>query len=254
MRWFSPRAFRVWQRNRDVFLALSRSEVPGILVEPLLVLFAMGIGLGDYVGLIDGQDYIEFIAPGVIAGYGMFSAVFECTFGSFVRLDYQKTYDAILTTPLSMEDVVVGEILWGATRALITTAAVLFIAAIFGLIHSYMALLTLPVGFLAGLMFASIALSFTAIAPAISSFTYFFTLFITPMFYFSGVFFPPDSFPESIQRLSWIAPLTPVTEVTRSLVQGKLEASILWSLLLIVAITAVFFYLSLVLMRRRLLK
>ncbi|MFA4835360.1 MAG: ABC transporter permease, partial [Dehalococcoidia bacterium] len=89
MKWFSPRAFRVWQRNRDVFLALSRSEVPGILVEPLLVLFAMGIGLGDYVGLIDGQDYIEFIAPGVIAGYGMFSAVFECTFGSFVRLDYQ---------------------------------------------------------------------------------------------------------------------------------------------------------------------
>ena len=254
MRGFSPSAFRVWQRNRDVFLALSSSEIPGLIAEPLLVLLAMGIGLGAYVGLIDGQDYMEFIAPGIIAAYGMFSASFECTYGSFVRMDYQKTYDAIIATPLSIEDVVAGEIFWGATRALINTSAVLLIATAFGLVHTPMALLTLPMGLLSGLMFASIAFTFTSIAPGISTFNYFFTLFITPMFYFSGVFFPLDHFPPIVQRLSWIAPLTPVAKVTRSLVQGELELSLLWALALILGITVVFFRLSLVLMRRRLLK
>lgn len=254
MRWFSPSAFRVWQRNRDTFIALSRSEVPGLLAEPLLVLFAMGMGLGDLVGVIDGQEYIDFIAPGIVAGYGMFAATFECTYGSFVRMDYQKTYDAIIATPLSVEDVVAGEIFWGATRGLITTSVVMFIAAVFGLLHSYLALWVLPVGLLSGLMFASIAFTFTSIVPAISSFNYFFTLFITPMFFFSGVFFPMDAFPSIVQTLSWISPLRPVAEIVRSLVRGELEASLLWSLLLIIAVAAVFFQLSLVLMRRRLLK
>lgn len=254
MRCFSLSAFRVWQRNRDVFLALSGSEIPGLIAEPLLVLLAMGVGLGAYVIMPDGQDYMEFIAPGIIAGYGMFSATFECTFGSFVRMDYQKTYDAIIATPLSIEDVVAGEILWGATRTLITTAAVLLIATLFGLVHTPMALLSLPVSVLSGLMFASIAFAFTSIAPAISSFNYYFTLVITPMFYFSGVFFPLDAFPSIVQRLSWIAPLTPVTITTRALVRGELELSLFWALLMIVAITAVFFSLSLLLMRRRLLK
>ncbi|MDY6911011.1 MAG: ABC transporter permease, partial [Chloroflexota bacterium] len=219
MRFFSPSALRVWQRNRDVFLALSTSEVPGLIAEPLLVLLAMGVGLGAYVIMPDGQDYMEFIAPGIIAGYGMFSATFECTFGSFVRMDYQKTYDAIIASPLSVEDVVAGEIFWGATRAFINTAAVLLIATAFGLVQTPMALLALPMGLLSGLMFASIAFVFTSIAPAISTFNYYFTLVITPMFYFSGVFFPLDSFPEIVQKLSWIAPLTPVTAVMRAVVQ-----------------------------------
>jgi lipooligosaccharide transport system permease protein len=254
MRWFSPSAFHLWQRNRDVFFALSRTEVPGLLIEPLLVLLAMGVGLGAYIGVIGDQKYIDFIAPGIIAGYAMFSAVFECTYGSFVRLDYQKTWDAIIATPLSVEDVIAGEIFWGATRALITTAAVMFIAATFGMIHSSLALLALPVGLLSGLMFASISFAFTSIAPSISSFNYFFTIIITPMFYFSGVFFPLDQFPSLLQKLSWIAPLTPVARTTRLLVQGDLDIIMVWCLLLMVAVTVVFFRLSLVLMRRRLLK
>ncbi len=254
MRTFSPRAYRVWQRNRDVFLALSHSEVPGLFAEPLLILVAMGLGLGAYVGAIEGEHYIDFIAPGIIAGYAMFSASFECTYGSFVRMDYQKTYDAIIATPVDIEDVVAGEIFWGATRSLITSTAVLTIAAAFGLIHTPLALLILPVSFISGLMFAAIAFTFTSIAPAISSFTYFFTLFITPMFYFSGVFFPLDAFPTIVQRLSWIAPLTPVARITRSLTQGELNLLMIWSVLLIFAVTAVFFQLSLILMRRRLLK
>ncbi len=252
MRPFSWRFIRVWQRNRDVFFRLWHSEAPGSVAEPIIILLAMGFGLGAYVGLVDGQEYIEFIAPGIIASYAMFSASFECTYGSFVRLEYQKTYDAIIATPLSVEDVTAGEIFWGATRSLMTGTIILAIAAAFQLVPSPWALLIPIVTFLEGVMFAAIAISFTSIVPAIYSFNYYFTLFITPMFFFSGVFFPLTSFPEVVQTLSWIAPLTPVVHLTRALINGQFQLDLLWALALIVFLIALFFSLSLVSMRRRL--
>ena len=254
MRCFSYRSVRVWQRNRDVFLKLWKSEVPGVLAEPLFILLAIGVGLGTYVAIEDGQRYIEFIAPGIVAAYAMFSASFECTYGSFIRMKFQKTYDAIIATPLSLEDIVAGEIFWGATRSLITSGVILAIIAAFGLVTSPWALLVLPLAVLAGLMFSSIALFFTSIAPAIYSFNYYFTLFITPMFFFSGVFFPIDSFPPIVQHLSWIAPLTPVVNQMRALILGQPGTAAWWGLAITVGFTALFFSLSLVMMRRRLYK
>jgi lipooligosaccharide transport system permease protein len=252
MKPFSRRFIRVWQRNRDVFFRLWHSEAPGSIAEPIIILLAMGAGLGAYVGLVDGQKYIEFIAPGIIASYAMFSASFECTYGSFVRMEYQKTYDAIIATPLSVEDVIAGEIFWGATRSLMTGTLILIIAAAFQLVHSPWALAIPGLAFLEGLMFASIAMLFTSFAPSIYSFNYFFTLFITPMFFFSGVFFPLSSFPQIVQNLSWIAPLTPVVHLTRALISGEFHLGLLWALALIIALTALFFSIALVTMRRRL--
>ena len=252
MRPFSWRFIRLWQRNRDVFFRLWHSEAPGFIAEPIIILLAMGLGLGAYVGLVDGQKYIEFIAPGIIASYAMFSASFECTYGSFVRMEYQKTYDAIIATPLSIEDVATGEIFWGATRSLMTGTAILTIAAAFQLVHSPWALLIPLLAFLEGIMFASLALLFTSIVPAIYSFNYYFTLFITPMFFFSGVFFPLSSFPEIVQRLSLILPLTPVVRLSRALVSGDLQLDLLWSLAIIIILALLFFFISLVTMRRRL--
>ena len=252
MKPFSWRFIRVWQRNRDVFFRLWHSEAPGFLAEPMLILLAMGFGLGAYIGLIEGQRYIEFIAPGIIASYAMFSASFECTYGSFVRMEFQRTYDAIIATPLNVEDVIAGEIFWGATRALMTGTVILAIAAAFQLVPSPWAVLIPAVSFLEGVMFASIAMLFTSVVPAIYSFNYFFTLFITPMFFFSGVFFPLSSFPEIVQTLSWIAPLTPVVRLTRALVNGELQLDLLWSLALIIALAVLFFSIALITMRRRL--
>jgi len=252
MKLFSWRFLRVWQRNRDVFFKLWHSEAPGFLAEPIIILLAMGFGLGAYVGLIDGQKYIEFIAPGIIASYAMFSASFECTYGSFVRMEYQKTYDAIITTPLNVEDIIAGEIFWGATRSLMTGTVILAIAAAFQLVHSPWAALIPIVSLLEGIMFASIAILFTSIVPAIYSFNYYFTLFITPMFFFSGVFFPLSSFPEIVQTLSWIVPLTPVVRLIRALVNGDIQLDLLWSLSLIIVLAAVFFSISMITMRRRL--
>ncbi len=252
MKPFSWRFIRVWQRNRDVFFRLWHSEAPGFVAEPIIVLVAMGLGLGAYVGLVDGQKYIEFIAPGVIAAYAMFSASFECTYGSFVRMEYQRTYDAIIATPLSVEDVTAGEIFWGATRSFMTGTIILVIAAAFQLVPSPWAVLVPVLAFLEGIMFASIAILFTSIVPAIYSFNYYFTLFITPMFLLSGVFFPLSSFPPIVQTLSWIAPLTPVVHLTRGLVNGEFHTDLLWALAIIIVLSAVFFSISLVTMRRRL--
>ena len=253
MKPFSWRFIRVWQRNRDVFFKLWHSEAPGFLAEPIIILLAMGLGLGAYVGMVEGQKYIEFIAPGIIASYAMFSASFECTYGSFVRMEYQKTYDAIIATPLNVEDVVAGEIFWGATRSLMTGTVILVIAAAFQLVPSPWAALIPILSFLQGIMFASIAILFTSIVPAIYSFNYYFTLFITPMFFFSGVFFPLSSFPEIVQTLSWVAPLTPAVRLTRALVNGEFHLNLLWALALIIVLAVLFFSISLVTMRRRLI-
>jgi lipooligosaccharide transport system permease protein len=248
----SYRSLRVWQRNRDVFFKLWRTEVPGFFAEPILILLAMGVGLGTYVAL--GQSYLEFIAPGIVAAYAMFSASSECTYGSFVRMKFQRTFDAIIATPVNMEDVVAGEIFWGATRSLLTTLAILIVIAAFGLVHSPWALLTIPLSVLAGLMFSSIALFFTSLSATIYTFNYYFTLFITPMFFFSGVFFPLDAFSPTVQKLCWISPLTPVANLSRALVSGHPGEGAWWGLAIIIGLTAVFFPLSLVMMRRRLLK
>lgn len=250
----SYRFLRVWQRNRDVFAKLWRSEVPGSLGEPVFVLLAMGIGLGTFVNLQDDLTYIEFIAPGILAGYAMFSACFETTYGSFFRMKTQKTYDAIISTPVNIEDVVAGEVFWGATRATITAFIILGVTAAFGLVASAWALAALPLALLAGLMFSSISLLFTALVPSIHTFNYFFTLFLTPMFFFSGLFFPLDAFSPMVQNLSWIAPLTPVVNLTRALVSGQPGDGAWWSLAIIAAHTVLFFSLALTFMKRRLLR
>ena len=252
MRMFSWRFVRMWQRNRDVFLRLWHSEAPGTILEPIFILLSMGLGLGAYVGLVGGQDYIEFIVPGIAASYAMFTVFGECTYGTFFRMEERKTFDAIIATPLNVEDVVAGEIFWGATRAVITGTVVLAIVAAFQLVHSPWTLLLVPLSFLQGVMFASIAILFTSLVPSFYTFNHLFTLFITPMFFFSGVFFPLSRFPVIVQNLSWIAPLTPVVHLTRALFEGEFHRVHLGALGYIVGISAIFFALSLFTMRRRL--
>ncbi|MFC1911012.1 ABC transporter permease [Chloroflexota bacterium] len=249
---FSWRFVRVWQRNRDVFLRLWHSEAPGFIAEPVIVILTMGLGLGAYIGLIGGQEYIEFIVPGIIASYAMYSATFECSYGSYVRMEYQKTFDVILATPLGANDVIAGEVFWGATRSVLTGTVILAIASAFQLVHSPWAILIPVVSLMQGIVFASIALLFTSFIPAIYSFNYFFTLFITPMFFFSGVFFPLSSFPEIVQDLSWLAPLTPAVVLTRALVNGDISASLLLPFGILLGFIILFFSLALYRMKRRL--
>jgi lipooligosaccharide transport system permease protein len=225
------------------------------LLEPILYLVALGVGLGGFIQAVEGMPYINFIAPALVAISIMYGSFFECTYASFVRMYYQKTFDAIIATPVSVEEVIAGELLWGATRATINSTTVLIVIAAFGLVSSPLFLLLPLIAFLGGLMFASIAMCFTAIAPNIDFFNYPAFLFVTPMFLLSGTFFPLSQLPSAVQTVAQIfLPLTHVVNLTRGLVVGRIEVFLLLSLVWIAVVTLIFFVLSINLMKKRLIK
>jgi lipooligosaccharide transport system permease protein len=167
---------------------------------------------------------------------------------------YQKSFDAMIATPLSIEDVIAGELLWGATRSVIYVLIMLPVLALFNVISLPLALLAIPFSFLGGLMFAGIAMCFTAITPGIDALNYPSFLFITPMFLFSGTFFPLNILPPTVQFLAVaFLPLTQLVIITRSLTLSFISPLFLYSLTWILLVTALFFVLSLRLMRRRLI-
>ena len=167
----SYRVWKVWRRNRDVFMKTYKTSFLPSLLEPVLYLVALGLGLGGFVQLINGEPYIQFIAPALVAVSMMFSSFYECTFATFVRMYFQKTFDAIIATPVNIEEVIAGEILWGATKSLINSSIVLGVIFAFGLAPSPFLLLIPPLSFLVGLLFSAIAMCFTAIVPNIDSFS-----------------------------------------------------------------------------------
>jgi len=224
------------------------------VIEPVLYLLAIGYGLGIFVGEIDGIPYVRYIAPALLAISMMNSAFFECTYSSFVRMYYQKTFDAMITTPLSIDDVIAGELLWGATRSLVYTAVMLVVLIVFGVVDLPASLLVLPFSFFAGLLFSGIAMCFTAITPSIDALNYPAFLFITPMFLFSGTFFPLNVLPEAVQVLAVaFLPLTQLVIVTRSFTLTSLSPLFFYSIAWIAVVTVLFLLLSTWLMRRRLI-
>ncbi|MDV2989788.1 MAG: ABC transporter permease [Dehalogenimonas sp.] len=248
------RAIHMWRRNRDVFLRLWWSLAPAFMIEPVLLLLAVGLGFGAYMGVIDGTEYINYIVPGVLAAYAMTTATFECTYGAYFRMEYRRTYDAIMATPLTLEDIVSGEVLWGATRSIITATIILSVALIFGLLDSWWALLIPAVAFIVGLLFSSMAIVFVSFASSVYSFNYYFTLFIAPMSFFSGAFFPLDRLPAVVSDISPFLPLTPSVNLMRSLVTGDFNSTTATSFLIIAGTTVALFLLASMVMRRRVME
>ncbi|HUV83457.1 MAG TPA: ABC transporter permease [archaeon] len=250
----SSRVMTVWLRNWDVFMKTYKVNFLPPFIEPLLYLFAFGFGLGTFIDEIEGMSYVRFIAPALIAISIMYSSFFECTFSSYVRMYYQKTFDAIIATPLSIEEVITGELLWGASRSLINATIMLPVLWAFGLIELPESLLIIPFAFLAGLLFATIAMCFTAITPNIMALNYPAFLFITPMFLFSGTFFPLSLLPEPVQYFALaVLPLTHVVTIVRALTLGAVNGMLLFNLIWIILATAIFFLLSVNLMKKRLI-
>ena len=254
----SWRAFRVWQRNFDVYLATWRVNFIPPLLEPLLYLLAFGWGLGGFikdVPIAGGQvSYLKFIAPGLIATAIMNHGFFETTYASFVRMYFQKTFDAILSTPLTIEDVVLGEVFWGATKALFAGIIMFVVTALFGLLSWPQALWILPLTFIAGMTFSSIGMCFTAIVKNIEMFNFPVFLFITPMFLFSGVFFPLEALPGWAQAVAWGLPLTFLVSCLRSFALGAFHPGILFEIFVLLILAFLGTVLSISLMKKRLVK
>jgi len=247
------RAFRVWQRHLTVYTKLYKSSIALNFVEPVLYLAALGLGLGAFVQQINGVPYIKFIAPGIIASSSMFAAIYECTYGTYVRMTYQKTFDAILATPVNLDDLVAGELMWGATKSLLYGTIIIIVISLFGLVDSPLIILVIPILFLSGLIFAEISVIFTAIIPGIDSFNYFYTLFMTPMFLFSGIFFPLDNLPPAVSKIAFFTPLYHLVNISRGLASGRL-AICTWDTVWILAVVILLAPYPFRLMRRRIMK
>jgi lipooligosaccharide transport system permease protein len=255
--WRIPRlrygALAVWRRN---ILVWRKLIVPAILMnfgEPTLYLLGLGFGLGHFVGDMSGMSYIAFLASGVVASSAMTTASFEGMYSVFTRMVPQRTYEAILATPLEIDDILAGEMLWCATKSLFSGAAILAVAAALGVVAGWQALWVLPVVFLIGLCFAGPALIMSSLASTYDFFSYYFVLFVTPMFILCGVFYPVDTLPPAVQSWVQLLPLTHAVALTRPLVAGAEPDAFGLHLGVLLFYTAVTYYIAVILVRRKLL-
>jgi lipooligosaccharide transport system permease protein len=216
MRWWP-----VFQRNLMVWRKLAIPSLLANIGEPLLWLVAFGYGLGAMVGRVPthGQEvpYILFLASGSICMSAMNAASFEALYSAFSRMHVQKTWDGILNTPVQLDDVVLAEMLWAGFKALFSVAAILLVMLALGISHSPKLILVLPILLFAGVTFASLALVFNAKAKGYDFFTYYFAVFLSPMMFLSGVFFPRAQLPAFAQAITDWLPLTAAVELVRPL-------------------------------------
>jgi lipooligosaccharide transport system permease protein len=220
----------VWRRNALVWRKSARTALLGGFAEPLFYLFALGYGLGSFIGEVEGFSYLGFLTAGILSTSAMNAATFEGLYLAYTRMEVLRTWDGMLAAPLGIADVVVGEVLWMGTKSLISAGLILSVTAAFGLVPHWTAAAVLPVAFLAGLCFGSMALVVTSFARSYDFFVYYITLAITPMVLLSGVFFPLASLPEPLRLGMSCLPLFHVVETVRPLVAGRLGMDLLWHL------------------------
>jgi lipooligosaccharide transport system permease protein len=244
----------VWRRNFLVWKKLAIPSLLGNLADPLIYMLGLGYGLGAMLPSIDGRPYVAFLAAGTVCASTMNAATFEALYSSFSRMHVQKTWDAILNTPLGLTDVVAGELLWATTKSFLSGSAIFLVVAGLGLVHGPLALWILPTIVLTGLAFAALGLIWTALAPSYDFFMYYFTLFITPMTLISGVFFPTDQMPGWLAAIGNWLPLAQGVALARPLLAGQVPADALLHIGVLLATAAVGFTIALFLTRRRLLK
>ena len=224
-------ALSVWRRNTSMYRRTWKSNILPNFFEPVFYLTAIGIGVGAYISQMGGLSYVEFLAPGLVCVAAMNGASFEVTYNFFVRLNFEKAYDAIMTTPVEPDDILAGEVLWAVTRSCIYGGCFFIVIALTGLAPLPSSLLALPLIPLAGLLFSAIGLTFSLRIPNIDFFSFYFTLFLTPLFLFSDVFFPlEERIPEKWQWIAELLPLLHPVRLARAAFRGETSLILLWDL------------------------
>jgi lipooligosaccharide transport system permease protein len=244
----------VWRRNFLVWRKLALPSLLGNLADPMIYMLGLGYGLGKLMPEIRGMSYIAFLAGGTVCYSTMNSASFEVLYSGFSRMHVQKTWDAILNAPISLDDVVLAEVLWAASKSVLSGVAILLVIWGLGLSDSLLGLWVVPIILLIGLTFGALGLAIVAIAPSFDFFLYYFTLVVTPMVLLSGVFFPADQLPAEFQAVAAVLPLTHAVELVRPLLLGGMPQNAWGHVLALFGYAALGFYMGLALLRRRLLK
>ncbi|MDP6426524.1 MAG: ABC transporter permease [Rhodospirillales bacterium] len=248
-----PHAVSVWRRNASLYRRTWKVNLLPNFFEPVFYLTAIGIGVGAYITEMGGVTYVEFLVPGLICVSAMHGASFEVTYNVYVRLVYEKTYSGMVTTPVTPDDILVGEVLWALTRSCIYGGGFFIVAALFGLMPGLSALLAIFVIPLTGLMFAAIGIAVTLRMPTIELFSFYFTLFLTPLFLFSDVFFPISERLSGVWlQVAEILPLLHPVRLARSAFSGEVGWLALWDAGYIVVLSAGLLSWAKLTMRKRL--
>jgi len=255
----SLRFWPVFLRNLLVWRKLAIPSLVGNIAEPLMWLVAFGYGMGALVGQINlpGANgdvkvpYILFLASGSICMSAMQAASFEALYSAFSRMHVQKTWDGIMNAPVTLDDIVLAEMLWAAFKALFTVTAILGVMLVLGISYSPKLLVAWPVLLGVGITFSCIALIFNALATGYDFFTYYFTLFLTPMMFLSGIFFPLEQLPALVRAISEWLPLTNAVELVRPLFMDQWPTHVLRHVGVLAAYAVGGFWLALALTRRR---
>ena len=255
---FSPpllslRGLIVWKRHFYVWWKVLGPSLLANFGEPLFYLLALGYGLGGMVGPVQGMDYMAFLATGIVCSNAMNTATLEGMYAAFTRLAMQRTWDAMLAAPLTLDDIVLGEITWCATRSVISCAAIFVVATLLSPVQWSAFVPVMLLVFITGFCFGAMALVVTAFAKNYDFFLYYFTLVITPLMLLSGVFFPLDSMPLWIQGAAQALPLSHAVNIARPLMTGTPLDNPLLHIGVILAYGMAATYIAIVLMRRRML-
>jgi len=251
---FTKNAGIIWIRNIRVWLKLIGPALVLHFIEPLIYLFGLGYGLGVFVGDIQNIPYLTFLASGLVASSAMMTASLEGTYSVFTRMVPQKTYSAILASPIEVDDIMAGELLWCATKATISGIAIIIVAALMGAVDSWAAVLAIPVVFLSALCFTGPAIVIATMAPGYDYFNYYFTLGVTPMFVLCGVFYPVSTLPDGLQIIVQILPLTHGVELIRPLIAGTQMNNPIMHISILSFYAIVFYYIAVVMVRKRMIQ
>lgn len=247
------RIFSVWYRHVRVYSKnLISNGLPPFL-EPLIFLVGIGLGLGRYIDSMEGLPYLHYLASGLLVTAAMFTAAFECTFGTFIRLEFDKVYDGMLASPITADDLLVGEILWAGTKGFVFSASVLVVVSAFGILPLGRTLIAPVLGFLTGTMFAAVGLLVTSFVTTINHFNFFFTGFLSPMFFFSGVVFPVTRLPAVVRPIAEALPLTHSVRLTRAFAFNEFALIHLWDVGYILVFVAVVGWLAVRRLKTRLI-
>lgn len=216
--------FRVWRRNYLYFQYTLFTTLGWIFVEPLLYLFALGYGLGRFVAEIDGQTYAEFIAPAMMATSGMFVAFFEGTYSTYTKLSRQNTYQTIILTPISADELILGEILWVSSKAFLSVVSVGIVLSLLGLVSLQLLAAPLAMMFLMCWVFAAFGVWLAGLADSYEWFSYSQSGFITPMSLFCGTYFPLSQLPQTLIYVAYALPLTHGLMSVRMFLAGEFNS------------------------------
>jgi lipooligosaccharide transport system permease protein len=250
----SLRFIPILRRNFLVWRKFAMSTVLADVADPFIALMAFGYGLGALIGEINGVPYITFLAAGMLCQSAMFAATFEATYSAFSRLQIQRTWDAMLMTPLSLDDVILAELVWAALKSLKSVFAILMAIFIFGISREPMILLAIPILFLLGLTMSALALVWCCLAKGYEFFMYYFTLFLTPMLFISGTYFPVDTLPKWLVVFADLLPMKNALDLVRPLLIGHWPAHWFPNVLVLMAYCLLAWVMAVNVARRRLLK